>query len=183
MQNCSSGKLTVETVLGFLTMWGVRTLAPELSKSRLSSFNSRNLFTQYYNSLSDLDFFFFFFIKSFSSGVIASNTVGGTSGKESACQCRRWKRHGFYPWVRKILWKRKRQLTSVILPGKSSGQEPGDPQSMRLQDQNRLSIHTKNITSLWKLFVSWENIILSVLLHIFKPLKSVWKVDMTCHLR
>ena len=24
------------------------------------------------------------------------------SGKESTCQCRRWKRPGFYPWVRKI---------------------------------------------------------------------------------
>ena len=27
---------------------------------------------------------------------------GGARGKESACQCRRRKRHGFYPWVRKI---------------------------------------------------------------------------------
>ena len=24
------------------------------------------------------------------------------SGKESACQCRRWRRHGFDPWVGKI---------------------------------------------------------------------------------
>ena len=28
------------------------------------------------------------------------------SGKESTCQCRR---HEFSPWVRKILWRRKRQ--------------------------------------------------------------------------
>ena len=27
---------------------------------------------------------------------------GGTSGKEPPCQCRRHKRHGFDPWVRKI---------------------------------------------------------------------------------
>ena len=27
---------------------------------------------------------------------------GGASGKESACQCRRHKRHGFKPWVWKI---------------------------------------------------------------------------------
>ena len=27
---------------------------------------------------------------------------GGASGKEPACQCRRHKRHGFNPWVRKI---------------------------------------------------------------------------------
>ena len=30
---------------------------------------------------------------------------GGTSGKESACQCRRQKRHGFDPWVGKIPWR------------------------------------------------------------------------------
>ena len=31
---------------------------------------------------------------------------GGTHGKEPCCQCRRYKRHGFYPWVRKIPWRR-----------------------------------------------------------------------------
>ena len=41
------------------------------------------------------------------------------SGKESACQCRRC---GFHPWVRKIPWRRKWQLTPVFLPGKSHGQ-------------------------------------------------------------
>ena len=28
------------------------------------------------------------------------------SGKESTCQCRRHKRHGFDPWVKKIHWSR-----------------------------------------------------------------------------
>ena len=28
---------------------------------------------------------------------------GGTNGKESTCQCRRWKRHKFDPWAGKIL--------------------------------------------------------------------------------
>ena len=42
-----------------------------------------------------------------------------TSGKESACQCRR---QGFYPWVEKIVWRRKWQPTPVFLPGKSHGQ-------------------------------------------------------------
>ena len=28
------------------------------------------------------------------------------SGKESTCQCRRCRRHGFDPWVRNILWRR-----------------------------------------------------------------------------
>ena len=26
---------------------------------------------------------------------------GGASGKEPTCQCRRWKSHGFHPWVKK----------------------------------------------------------------------------------
>ena len=30
----------------------------------------------------------------------------GPSVKEPICQCRRPKRHGFNPWVRKILWRR-----------------------------------------------------------------------------
>ena len=47
---------------------------------------------------------------------------GGASDKEPACQCRRCKRHGFHPWVRKILWRRAWQPTSVILPGESRGQ-------------------------------------------------------------
>ena len=39
------------------------------------------------------------------------------SGKESTCQGRRRNRHGFDPWVGKIPWRRKRQLTPVFLPG------------------------------------------------------------------
>ena len=31
------------------------------------------------------------------------------SGKESTCQCRREKRLGFNPWVRKIPWRRRWQ--------------------------------------------------------------------------
>ena len=41
------------------------------------------------------------------------------SGRVSTCQCRR---HRFYPWVRKIPRRRKRQPTLVVLPGKSHGQ-------------------------------------------------------------
>ena len=44
------------------------------------------------------------------------------SGKESACQCRRHKRHGFDPWVGKILWRRKWQPALVFLPRKFHGQ-------------------------------------------------------------
>ena len=44
------------------------------------------------------------------------------SGKEPTSQCRRYRRHGFNPWVRKIPWNRKWQPTPVFLPGKSHGQ-------------------------------------------------------------
>ena len=47
---------------------------------------------------------------------------GGARGKEPTCQCRRRKRHGFNPWVRKIPWRRKWQPTPIYLPGKSHGQ-------------------------------------------------------------
>ena len=44
------------------------------------------------------------------------------SGKEYACQCRRYRRCGglgFDPWVRKIPWSRKWQPTPVLLHEKS----------------------------------------------------------------
>ena len=44
------------------------------------------------------------------------------SGKEPTCQCSRSKRHGFDPWVRKILWRSAWQPTPVFLPGESHGQ-------------------------------------------------------------
>ena len=43
------------------------------------------------------------------------------SGKESTCQRRRWRRHGFYPWIGKIPWRRKWQPTPAFLPRKSHG--------------------------------------------------------------
>jgi len=47
---------------------------------------------------------------------------GGSSGKESPCQCRRSKRCAFGPWVRKIPWSRKWQPAPIFLPEKSHGQ-------------------------------------------------------------
>ena len=52
--------------------------------------------------------------------------LGGSSGKEAACQCRRHKTHGFDPWVWKITWRRAWQPTPVSLPGESPWtEEPG----------------------------------------------------------
>ena len=42
--------------------------------------------------------------------------LGGTSGKEPACQCRRYKRLGFDPWVRKIPWSKTWQPTPCWKP-------------------------------------------------------------------
>ena len=46
----------------------------------------------------------------------------GSSGKEPTCQCRRYKRRRFNPWVRKIPQRREWQPALVFLPGKSHGQ-------------------------------------------------------------
>ena len=56
----------------------------------------------------------------------SSHTHGGfpvdANSKEHACHCRRHKRWGFDPWVRKILWRRAWQPTPVLLPGESHEQ-------------------------------------------------------------
>ena len=67
------------------------------------------------------------------------------SGKESACQCRRHKRHKFNPWVRKIPWRRERQPTPVFSPGESHGERSlaGYIQSMRSKsDMTLVTEHT-----------------------------------------
>ena len=57
--------------------------------------------------------------------TITSEALGlprGLSGKQCLCQCRRFRRCKFYPWVRKIPWRKVRQPMLVFLPGKSHGQ-------------------------------------------------------------
>jgi len=46
----------------------------------------------------------------------------GASGKEPSCQCRRYKRCEFNPWVGKIHWRRKWQPTALFFPGESHEQ-------------------------------------------------------------
>ena len=57
--------------------------------------------------------------------LLNNHLPGGVRGKESTCQGRRQKRHGFDPWVRKIPLGRKWQPIPVSLPGKSHGQTGG----------------------------------------------------------
>ena len=47
---------------------------------------------------------------------------GDAGGKEPTCQCRRLRRPGFNPWVKKIPQRRAWQPTPVFLPGESHGQ-------------------------------------------------------------
>ena len=55
--------------------------------------------------------------------LCAGGFLGGASGKESTCQCRRRKRCGFNPWVRKIPWRRRWHPIQVFLPEKFHGQK------------------------------------------------------------
>ena len=41
------------------------------------------------------------------------HSYGGASGKDPVCQCRRFKRHRFDPWVRKVPWRKEWQPTQV----------------------------------------------------------------------
>ena len=56
------------------------------------------------------------------SSVDSEGFLGGASGKEPACHCRRHKRLRFDPWFRKIQGRRAWQPTPVLLPGESHGQ-------------------------------------------------------------
>ena len=49
--------------------------------------------------------------------------LGGTSGKEPTCQCKRHKRRRFDSWVGKIPWRRAWQPTLVFLSGDSHAQK------------------------------------------------------------
>ena len=64
------------------------------------------------------------------------------SGKESSCQCRRYKSCGFSPWVGKFPWGRAWQPTPVFLPGKSHAQRSfggGSPGSEESDTTGQLS--------------------------------------------
>ena len=66
-------------------------------------------------------------------------------------QCRRLKRHGFNPRIRKIPWRRKWQSTPVFLPGKFHGQRslvgysPWDCKELDTTEQ--LSMHAPSLDS------------------------------------
>ena len=53
--------------------------------------------------------------------LVTKGFPDGSDHKEPACQCRRPKRPGFFPWVGTIPWRRKWQPTPVFLPGEFHG--------------------------------------------------------------
>ena len=88
-------------------------------------------------------------------GPMVSKTICRHVCPESACHCRRLRRHGFNPWVRKIPWRRKWQPTPVFLPGESYRQRslvgcnPGGHKESDTTEQVTLSfslyVHILNI--------------------------------------
>ena len=72
----------------------------------------------------------------------AGSFPDGVSGKESACQCRRCKRHGFDPWVGKISQRGTCQPTPVFLPGKSQGQRRLEDYSPGGRKESNTTEHT-----------------------------------------
>ena len=87
---------------------------------------------------------------------------GGTSGKEPACQCRRCEKHGFYPWVGEIPWRRAWKPTPVFLPRESHGQRilvDSSPWCLRRVEHNWSDLacmHTK-------LYSTWYSLLRAVL--------------------
>ena len=104
-------------------------------------------------------FFFFFFLKLY-----------GTSGKEPTCQCRRLKRYGSDPWVRKIPWRRKWQPTPVFLPGKFRGQRSlvgYSPWGRKEQDTTKTTQHVCTIYSWFTILCSFLLYCKMIQLHIY----------------
>ena len=73
------------------------------------------------------------------------NFLGGNSGKQPACQCRRHKRRESDPArVRKIPWRSAWQPTPIFLPGGSHGQRSladYSPQSHKESDMTEVTQH------------------------------------------
>ena len=64
--------------------------------------------------------------------------------KDPPAQCRRCKRRGFDPWVRKISWRRRWQPTPVFLSAEVHGQGSYSPQGRNESDTpEQLSMRTR----------------------------------------
>ena len=61
-------------------------------------------------------------VSSFMLSIRALGFLDGASGKEPACQCRRYRRCGFDLWVGKRPWRREWQPSPVFFPGETQRQ-------------------------------------------------------------
>ena len=81
----------------------------------------------------------------------------GASGKESACQCRRLKKHRLKHWVGKIPWRRAWPPTPVLLPGEFRGQRSlvgYNPWGHKESDKTEHIFTVSIITPLWLLVLT-----------------------------
>ena len=92
-----------------------RPLKPKMFRVDL---NLKNFFKFYFIFKLYIIVLFLYFLYT----IIWAFQVIGISGKEPTWQCKRCKRHGFDPWVRKIPWRRTWQPIPIFLPGKCHGQ-------------------------------------------------------------
>ena len=98
---------------------GIEPRPPTLQVEALLSELSGNVWGETRNNLTDMHP-----LRGAHCGVVdlsAEVTPGDVIGKESTCQCKRHKRHGFSPWIWKIAQRRKWQHTPIFLPGKFHG--------------------------------------------------------------
>ena len=122
--------------------------------------------------------YYFSFFWGFPDGAVVNKPT---------CQCRRWRRCRFDPWLRKIPWNRKWQPTLVLLPGKYHGQRNlvgYSPWGRRELDMTEhagttfLSIHPLSVSFLTPLF-SWPFLLASWLLKLL-PSFNVSLNTITC---
>ena len=101
------------------------------------------------------------------------------SGKESTCQCRRFKRHWFNPLVRKSHWSRKKQLVSVFLPGKFHGKRSlvgYSPQGHKESDTTETTQHAFICLQLFLLLIAISYILVISPIPAFCPGKTKYSV-------
>ena len=80
-------------------------------------------------------------------GVPGGSAVKNPPAKQWSC-----KRHGFDPWVEKILWRRAWQPSPVFLPGKSHGQRSlagYGPRSPKGETEATKHAHTSLLKCIW----------------------------------
>ena len=77
--------------------------------------------------------------------VQARDFLGGTSGKEPACQCRGHRGNGFKPGLGEIPWRRAWQPTPVFLTGEFLGQRNLVGYSPEIWKESHMTKETEHI--------------------------------------